>query len=336
MKATWLSRTLTIGLSAGILTAFADQSSATNYTDLPRPGEVVSGNSRTVTTHQTTRGTQNGVRGSWVTVTQQSFKKSYPSWVTEEAYNDAVRNAAGGDVSGLNDNDWRRVMEWWPNSISSAWKSEMGSNWASPGNAHQRTIDPLVLDLNGNGEIDVTGKSAAKFRAKENMTFVAQGSVMFDLKGTGKPIRTEWIKQGDGFLVDNRNNRAVEIVKQGKDLSIVNLFGDDGGHLSGFRKLAYLFDPNGKVASTDNPLSINLGVLKGKTLDDMLVWIDDGDGKATVKELHTLSSLGITEIKLPSRVVQNQQGEYLERATFTRKGKVFNIQEVWFANQDEE
>ncbi|MNX95781.1 hypothetical protein D3C86_1280710 [compost metagenome] len=68
----------------------------------------------------------------------------------------------------------------------------------------------------------------------------------------------------------------------------------------------------------------------------MLVWIDNGDGKATEGEMHTLASLGITEIKLPSRVVSNDAGEYLERATFTRKGKVFNIQEVWFANQDAE
>ncbi|HEY9899494.1 MAG TPA: hypothetical protein V6D00_09960 [Pantanalinema sp.] len=193
--------------------------------------------------------------------------------------------------------------------------------------------DPLVLDLNGNGTIEVTGKSAAKFRNKDNMTFVPQGAVMFDLYGTGKPVLSEWVKGGDGILVDNRKGKALDLVKQGKPLSIANLFGDDGGNFSGFVKLAREFDPNAKLASTTGGISANLGTLKGKTLDDMLVWIDDGDGKATAKELHKLSALGITEIKLPAHFVQNEANEYLERATFTRKGKEFGIQEVWFATE---
>ncbi|MBO9542275.1 hypothetical protein J7643_16925 [bacterium] len=193
--------------------------------------------------------------------------------------------------------------------------------------------DPLVLDLNGNGKIDVTGKSSAKFRNKDNMTFVSQGSVLFDLLGTGKEIRTEWVQGGDGLLVDNRKNKAFDLVKQGKPLSIANLFGDDGGKFSGFVKLAKEFDPNAKLAASTGGIPANLGILKGKTLDDMLVWIDDGDGKATAKELHKLSALGITEIKLPARFVTNEAGEYLERATFTRNGKEFGIQEVWFANE---
>ncbi|MNX80443.1 hypothetical protein D3C86_1121040 [compost metagenome] len=193
--------------------------------------------------------------------------------------------------------------------------------------------DPLVLDLNGNGKVDVTGKSSAKFRAKNNRTFVAKGSVLFDLLGTGKELRTEWIGKGDGILVDNRKGKALSLVKAGKNLTIANLFGDDGGHFSGFFKLAKEFDPNAKLASSTGRIPANLGILKGKTLDDMLVWIDDGDGKATAKELHKLSALGITEIKLPARFVQNEAGEYLERATFTRKGKEFGIQEVWFATE---
>ncbi|HEY9899497.1 MAG TPA: hypothetical protein V6D00_09975 [Pantanalinema sp.] len=194
--------------------------------------------------------------------------------------------------------------------------------------------DPLVLDLNGNGKIDVTGKSAAKFRSKDNQTFVANGSVMFDLKGTGKEIRTEWIGKGDGILVDNRKGKALGLVNKGKNLTIANLFGDDGGHFSGFVKLAREFDPNAKLASATGAVPADLGVLKGKALDDMLVWIDDGDGKATAKELHKLSALGITEVKLPARFVQNEAGEYLERATFTRNGKEFGVQEVWFATEE--
>ncbi|HEY9898794.1 MAG TPA: hypothetical protein V6D00_06395 [Pantanalinema sp.] len=341
MKKPWLSRALTIGLSAGIFTLFANQSLAVDYKDVPPQGDVVSGNTRTVTSHSATRGTSGGVRGNFVTITKQtySYVNPLPPGVSQAAYDDAVRWAAGGDVSHLDAGDWGRVMDWWSggSSIPAAWYSEMGSDWASDYHNHTREIDPLVLDLNGNGTIDVTGKSAAKFRAKENKTFVADGSVLFDLKGTGKPVRTEWIKGGDGFLVDNRKNRAMDLVKQGKELSIANLFGDDGGHVGGFQKLAKVFDPNGQVAAAgSNPVSANLGILSGKTLDDMLVWIDDGDGKAVAKELYTLSSLGITEIKLPARIVQTDKGEYLERASFTRRGKAFDVQEVWFANKDAE
>ncbi|HEY9899496.1 MAG TPA: hypothetical protein V6D00_09970 [Pantanalinema sp.] len=211
-------------------------------------------------------------------------------------------------------------------ALLKAWDTVMSYTGTSLG-------DPLVLDLNGNGKIEVTGKSAAKFRAKTNMAFVPQGAVKFDLYGTGKPVLSEWVKGGDGILVDNRKGKALGLVNKGKPLTIANLFGDDGGHFSGFMKLAREFDPNAKLASATGGISANLGILKGKTLDDMLVWIDNGDGKATAKELHKLSALGITEIRLPARFVQNEAGEYLERATFTRKGQEFGIQEVWFATE---
>jgi hypothetical protein len=211
-------------------------------------------------------------------------------------------------------------------ALLKAWDTVMSYTGTSLG-------DPLVLDLNGNGVIEVTGKSAAKFRNKNNMAFVAKGAVKFDLYGTGKPVLTEWVKGGDGILVDNRKGKALALVNKGKPLAIANLFGDDGGHFNGFQKLALEFDPNAKLAASTGGVPANLGVLKGKALDDMLVWIDNGDGKATAKELHKLSALGITEIKLPARFITNEAGEYLERATFIRDGKEFGIQEVWFATE---
>ncbi|HEY9857124.1 MAG TPA: hypothetical protein V6D05_15375 [Stenomitos sp.] len=193
--------------------------------------------------------------------------------------------------------------------------------------------DPIVLDLNGNGKIDVTGKSSAKFRNKANKTFVAGGSVLFDLLATGKPVRTEWVKPGDGFLVDNRKNAVRKLIEANKPISTANLFGDTEGHLSGFFKLAREFDPNAKLASTTGMVPKGLGIIKGDALKDLLVWKDNGDGKVTENELYTLASLGITELKLPARFVLTRDGEYLDQATFVQNGKNRLMQEVWFAHE---
>ncbi len=196
--------------------------------------------------------------------------------------------------------------------------------------------DPLVFDLNGNGKIDVTGLSSAKIRAEKNMRFVAAGSVLFDILGTGKPERVEWISGGDGLLVDNRKNQAKQLVAQGKPLTIFNLFGDADGNPGGFFKLARLFDLEARIASAGSSVKAkNLGIIKGKELVDLLMWIDNGDGKAEAKELHTLASLGITEIHLPHRYLKNKDGELIEQATFVRNGKTHVMQEVWFGRDAE-
>ncbi|MBU6430315.1 MAG: hypothetical protein KGR26_14970, partial [Cyanobacteria bacterium REEB65] len=184
--------------------------------------------------------------------------------------------------------------------------------------------DPLMLDLKGDGTIHVTGKSSAMLRNKKDMGFVAAGSVMFDIAGTGQPQRIEWVKDGDGILVDNRQGKARKLVSAGKPLSIANLFGDAHGRPGGFTKLREVFAGRWTKAHGQE-------MLQGKALDDMLVWIDaNGDGKATLSELHTLPSLGITAILLPNGYFE-KKGEIYDQATFVRKGKPFIIQEVWLA-----
>lgn len=194
--------------------------------------------------------------------------------------------------------------------------------------------DPLVLDLNGNGTIEVTGKSAAKFRAPGNETFVKAGSVLFDVANSGQPQRTEWIRPGEGFLIDNRGDKARKAIAAGKNLTVDHLFGDTEGFSGGFHKLAALFDAEARLANADGQaVAKGLGILTGKELDDMLVWMDNGDGKAQANELRTLASLGITEIRLPARFVRNASEEWLEQATFVRNGKPQLMQEVWFARE---
>ncbi len=231
----------------------------------------------------------------------------------------AILGATGRTANSWNSNEWSQAS-------AMMWSIANGRGWYYS--------DPLVFDLNGNGKIDVTGLSSAKIRAEKNMQFVAAGSVMFDIRGTGTPDRIEWVKGGDGILIDNRKNKAMQLVSQGKPLSIAHLFGDTDGNTGGFMKLAREFHSKAKVASGGSNVAEGLGILKGKDLEDMLMWVDNGDGKAEAKELQTLASLGITEIRLPHRFKKTADDELVEFASFVRNGKTQLVEEVWFGRED--
>ncbi|HBN07951.1 MAG TPA: hypothetical protein DD435_04640 [Cyanobacteria bacterium UBA8530] len=193
------------------------------------------------------------------------------------------------------------------------------------GNNH----DPLVLDLNHNGKVDVTGASSAKYRNAQNKKFVSDASVKFDLLANNSPIQTEWIKGGDGFLVDNRKNSALNAIMAGKPLTGANLFGDVEGMPGGFLKLASAFDIDNKYASLKDRLSKGYGVLKAKELESLMVWVDNGDGVAKTEELKTLAELGITEMGVMPQVKKENE-ELFEQSYFVQDGKKYVMQEVWF------
>ncbi len=176
--------------------------------------------------------------------------------------------------------------------------------------------DPLVLDLNHNGIVDVTGRSSAVVRARKNMGFVKTGSVRFDLYDTG-PLQMEWIKNGDGFLVDA--TKAKEAIAQGQPLNGRDLMGDAEGAPGGFAKLA----------SYDHQ---HAGKIVGPDLDRLAVWINKaGDGRYHSGELYSMKQLGITEIDYRSHFKYDKDHEPLEQAGFVQHGKRYTVQEVWFA-----
>lgn len=197
------------------------------------------------------------------------------------------------------------------------------------GNNH----DPLVLDLNHNGKIDVTGLSSAKGRSDATNRFVKEGSVKFDLLANGQPSQIEWIKGGDAFLVDNRKDQAIAAIAAGKNLTGANLFGDVEGYPGGFLKLGMGFDKEAKFAANEKiRLSSDFGAIKGEELNNLMVWIDNGDGIATRNELKTLKDLDITEISVRP-VYKKENGELLEQAYFIQNGQKYLIQEVWFRSE---
>lgn len=75
---------------------------------------------------------------------------------------------------------------------------------------------PVALDLNGDGQINVTGASTSYEYAGE-----IGKTVQFDINGDGKADSIEWLDgSGDGLLVDNRDGNAAGDMNGGR------LFGD--------------------------------------------------------------------------------------------------------------
>ncbi|HHF0560593.1 TPA: hypothetical protein ACPHT1_004793, partial [Vibrio antiquarius] len=128
----------------------------------------------------------------------------------------------------------------------------------------QRRIDPLVLDLDGDG---------LEFLNLDN------SQAKFDLTGDGFATHTSWLSGDDGFLAIDKNN-------DGLINNIDELFGREDA--TGFEELE-LLDSNG-----DGKISI-----EDAAFEQLLIWQDkNGDGASTQEELKKLSDYDITEISL--------------------------------------
>ncbi len=148
-----------------------------------------------------------------------------------------------------------------------------GNNWGSDtsfslGNAGGCRIEPLVLDLDGNG-IQLTSMS---------------NGANFDLLATGDAVRTAWTDGKDAFLVMDRN-------ANGRIDDATELFGDltDGKHYeNGFAALAEIDGNNdGQIDERDGAYR------------KLRLWTDSNrDGISTPDELVSLSDAGIAALSL--------------------------------------
>ena len=171
--------------------------------------------------------------------------------------------------------------------------------------ASKAKVDPLILDLDGDGY---------NVETKEDGAY-------FDLDGNGFAERLNWTKR-DGFLcLDLNGNGSID--------SGAELFGDNtvlaDGTLAknGFEALAQ-YDTNGD------------GVIDAgdSIFDSLRVWIDaDGNGKSEEGELRTLAELGISSINLSHEISTETTGTEAaigNEATFTyADGTVSKIGELW-------
>jgi len=169
-------------------------------------------------------------------------------------------------------------------------------------------IDPLILDLDGDGIETVNVKDGA----------------YFDHDGNGFAEKTGWAASDDGLLVMDRNSDGV--INDGAEL-----FGDQtilqGGQTAtdGFQALAELdSNADGKVDANDTAFS------------QLKIWQDiDGDGYSASDELFTLDEMGIASINLahidtditdPNGNTQVQSGTYTKTDASTAAIGGFTLQ----------
>ena len=149
-------------------------------------------------------------------------------------------------------------------------------------NNSYHTVDPLALDLDGDG-IETTGVNGY--------------ATMFDHNNNGIETATGWISKDDGLLVYDKNNDGI--INNGNEL-----FGDNyilaNGELAknGYEALAE-FDTNG-----DGIVDIN-----DANFNRLQIWRDlNEDGISQQGELFTLNELGIKSLNLSYNEVNKSLG----------------------------
>ncbi len=185
---------------------------------------------------------------------------------------------------------------------------------------------PVVIDMNRNGVIDITGHVPSQ--EKLYTLFSIQNFVEFDFFANGEPISIDWVKPNtDGFLIDTRGwspdqpitgLQLFSTVGRNQDGEIdTALFGN------GFEKL-YTLDAN-----QDNQLT-------QAELNGLAIWVDDGDAAYDDGEVTSLADAGVVEINLFATERRGPYGNLtLTSSVSTEAGESLLSQDVWFMTPDD-
>lgn len=133
----------------------------------------------------------------------------------------------------------------------------------------ERLGDPVAIDMDGNGQIDITSRESIS------------GSASFDLDGWGNSRQVQWLSANhDAWLCEDTDH-------DGRITSGHELFGTAGGFTDGFEKLA-------RRDRNDD------GRLTGAELTGLSVWSETGNpGVVDDGELVSVEQAGVTAISIP-------------------------------------
>jgi hypothetical protein len=166
-----------------------------------------------------------------------------------------------------------------------------------------RYVDPLILDLDGDG-LEITP--------------LANG-VLFDANGDTIKTGTAWAGADDGMLVWDRNGNGL--IDSGQEL-----FGDETILANG-KKAAHGFAALSELdtGSVVNGAAVGAsdGVFDAKDAQyaNLRIWRDlNQDGISQANELKTLTDTGVASIKLGSSATNTNYGDAIlvQSGTFTR------------------
>ena len=179
-----------------------------------------------------------------------------------------------------------------------------------------RWISPIAVDLNGDGEIGVTGETSS---IQKDEDAELGRTVEFDLDADGDLDTVEWFDgSGDGILVN--------MDKIGEDGAIDGsaLFGDEGGkYANGYEKLG--------AEDTNND-----GLITGDELDNLGLWVDDGDAVLEEGELVSAEEAGVTSVSTDMQIVKDSEGRDLMQSEAEVNGETVMTEDVWFAQARDE
>ena len=169
-------------------------------------------------------------------------------------------------------------------------------------------VSPIALDLNGDGEIGVTGETTVQGAIRSEIG----ETVEFDIDADGTLDTIEWFAgDGDGILVD------TSMIGANNEIDGSALFGDQGGLFgNGYDKLA-LLDANGD------------GSVAGAEAATLGVWVDDGDAVLESGELQSLADVQV--VSLSTTMELDAEGRMRSTAT-TADGITLMTEDVWFAS----
>ncbi|WP_051206324.1 proprotein convertase P-domain-containing protein [Sporomusa ovata] len=202
-------------------------------------------------------------------------------------------------------NDYSLMLGYLADNVSYFYTHPIGMGTAvnTYGNQTYYPVDPLVLDLNGDGV---------------KLTDYASNPVLFDADHDGKQEQTGWVSSGDGILVVDRNaNGKIDDMSETLSEYYGGQAGTNGN--SGTKPYKNGFDALKSLDSNHDGI-FNASDAAWSTVK---VWVDSNhDGKSwndannngvidagEGSELRTLSELGITAINLTS---QTQSGKVLD------------------------
>lgn len=197
----------------------------------------------------------------------------------------------------------------------SAWHPAFG--FAAPGKAFKDYQSPIVLDMNGDGKLALTD------------VWDNKSLVRFDMALEGRAFPTGWVKPSDAFLaIDSNGNGKIDNASE--------LFGEyTGAEVLGPKTFKNGFEALAKYDSNKD------GIVDAKDKDfgKIMLWFDrNQNGRTDKGELVSLASQGITVLKLESKELRDEYGNYPVVArnevrimgSFVRNGKEFQMADVWF------
>lgn len=175
-------------------------------------------------------------------------------------------------------------------------------------------VDPLLLDLTGRGV---------------HMTSYSNDGVLFDIDHSGTTQRTGWVDMQTGILVNDQNS--------GKITNISQLFSEYYGGVAGQNGLPGSRPYKDGYAALTAQDGVPDQVINARDAiwPHLKVWVDaNHNAKSDVGELHTMESLGITQINLAHAVAapgEVREGNRIRaRGSFVMKGQTREVLSVGF------